>query len=60
LRYFLGICLEGLRKTTKIPVGVTVVTAEIRTEHFQNISLKLDRYTRLLNGYFILVSVAPI
>jgi hypothetical protein len=39
-RYYRGICLQGLRKTTKISVGLTGSPMEIRTEPPFNTSLK--------------------
>jgi hypothetical protein len=38
LRYYTGIFLEGLRRTTNISVGIVGVQAEIRSEKLSNTS----------------------
>jgi hypothetical protein len=48
-RYYFGIFLQGLRKTTK---KLARVPPEIRTEHLLNASLERYRYVKLpgMNG----------
>jgi hypothetical protein len=36
LMYYLGICLEGLRKTTKLSVGIAGLLAENLTQSLPN------------------------
>jgi hypothetical protein len=38
-----AICLEGLKKTAKLPVSIASVLAQIQTEHIPNISFKCYR-----------------
>jgi hypothetical protein len=45
--YYLGIFLEGLKKSTKI-LRISGVTVEIRSQHIMNTSLELYRYTSLV------------
>jgi hypothetical protein len=40
LRYYSGICLEGLRKATKTSARISCLPTEIRTEELQKTSLK--------------------
>lgn len=42
-----GICLEGLRKTTKTLSQDTEVPAEIQTEHFLNVHQECCHYASL-------------
>jgi hypothetical protein len=40
LMYYTGICLKGLRKTTKTSVRKYGIWADIRTDHLRNASLE--------------------
>jgi hypothetical protein len=55
LRYYLGIFLDGLRKTLKSSFRIADVLAEIRTMHFPDTSLEHYRQIRLL-GYVSRIS----
>jgi hypothetical protein len=48
-----GVCLEWMKKTTNISVGLAGVWTEIRMEHFPNISLQRVRYTEQFGGSYI-------
>jgi hypothetical protein len=48
-----GICLDGLRKNMKNPSQDSRVSAEIRTEHIANTSLKRYGYNSLLDIYIL-------
>jgi hypothetical protein len=52
LTYHSGICLEGLRKTTKTSVRTVDVPTEIRSMHFSNIIQK-PNYLEYLCQSFI-------
>jgi hypothetical protein len=49
MRYYPGICLEGLRKTS---VSITDVLAKIQTWHFPITNLQCYHYTNPLDVTF--------
>jgi hypothetical protein len=42
-RYYLGICVGGLRKARRISVRITNITGEIRTENLPILSVEYYR-----------------
>jgi hypothetical protein len=48
LKYYSGICLEGLKNTTTTSIRISDVPVEIRTEHLLDTSLEHYRLANLL------------